>query len=261
MTTDSESYKKKRASLFRGSEEMNMFQGMAFSAEKSKTKYQKLITDEKLKTRSHQVLEFEKSINADRSTKSIGRFPSDLHTYEILSRNLIEMLAARRYEAAQIEMIIQLSKPKKMLFTDPQFWRTPFEYLEKEFDISIFVPNDENLYREEAIIMDKETQLNVLDPLDIQNGVIPNGIDLIITSFGYLTSNPNENILKDLYDALSDNGAIFIHNSNFFSVSYTSYAVGSLATKLHDDIRELTGSNSYHIPSFIGFTVVTKNLT
>ena len=242
-----------------GQREINLLNTIVNSVVLSETKLSEVISDEKLKERCEKVYYNEVGLDVDRSVESIGRFPTEFHNYELIAKGLIEYYDMVNFGTMQAEMIIKTARPKAVLFTNPSFVLFPHEYLEEAFNFNVYVPNDENVYREEYVISEGlESQLNVVDPLDIQNAVIPEDVDLIVTNGSYLVSNANPNILEDLYNALPQNGIILVLISNDYTNLYAKKAQSPL-WDLHERIKSLPAANSYHIPTFIGFTVIVKN--
>jgi len=241
-----------------GIKEVNLLNSVANAKDLSKTKHQNIITDEKLKENASKVFANEVALEADRSIPAIGRFPSDFHNYEMVAKGLTEFNDVVSFSVMQAEMVINLFKPSAVLFTNAHFLVFPHEYLSAAFDFDIFVPNDENVYREEMVISNTETSLNVLDAEDIQTGNIPNSVNLIVTNGQYLTSNPDQDILLNFWNALPSGSAILILASNDYINLYSKKTQHPL-WDLHEQIKELPGAFSYHIPTFIGFTIVIKN--
>lgn len=241
-----------------GNREVNLLNSVAHSRDLSKTKHQNIITDEKLKENASKVFANEVALEADRSVPAIGRFPSDFHNYEMVAKGLSEFNDTVYFSVMQIEMVMNLFKPSGVLFTNAHFLIVPHEYLSTAFDYDIFVPNDENLYREEMVINNTETSLSVLNPEDIQAGNIPNSINLIVTNGQYLTSNTDQDIVLNFWNALPSGGAILICASNDYINLYSKQTEHPL-WDLHLRVKELPGSLVYHIPTFIGFTIVIKN--
>ena len=242
-----------------GQREINLLNTIVNAMVLSETKHSEIISDEKLKERCEKVYYNEVGLDVDRSINSIGRFPTEFHNYELIAKGLVEYYDMVNFGTMQAEMVIKTARPNAVLFTNPSFVSFPHEYLEEAFDFEVYVPNDENVYREEYVIAEGlESQLNVVDPLDIQNAIIPDGVDLIVTNGGYLTSNANPDILENLYSALPQSGIILVLISNDYTNLYAKKAQSPL-WDLHERIRALPGASSYHIPTFIGFTVIVKS--
>lgn len=243
---------------FNGPREINLLNTISNAVALSRTDHEEIVTDEKLKDNASKVYANEVGMGADRSIEAIGRFPSDFHNYEMVAKGLTEFNELVHFGAMQAEMVIKMFKPSGILFTSPHFLIFPHEYLSTAFEADVFIPNDENLYRQEAVIGDSETILNVLDSEDIQNGNIPSSINLIVTNGTYLTSDQAEETLSNLWNALPSGGAMLILVSNEYTNLYAKKTQHAL-WQLHQDIAALPGAKSYHIPTFIGFTVVIKN--
>jgi len=241
-----------------GNREVNLLNAIANAKDLSKTKHESIITNEKLKENASKVFSNEIGLEADRSVSAIGRFPSDFHNYEMVAKGVGEFNDLVSFGVMQAEMVINLFKPSAVLFTNAHFLIFPHEYLSAAFDFDVFVPNDENVYREEMVINNTETSLSVLDPEDIQAGNIPNSVNLIVTSGQYLTSNPDQDIMLNFWNALPSGGAILILASNDYINLYSRKAHHPL-WDVHIQTKELPGALSYHIPTLIGFTVVIKN--
>lgn len=236
----------------------NLLTSIANAVDLSQTEFDSIITSEKLKENCSSVYANEIGLDVDRSVESIGQFPSEFHNYQLLADGLSEYVTAVRFGAIQLEMMLKVADPENVLFTNPSFVNLPHEYITLGFPFNAYIPNDENLYRAENIYSNTESSLNVLDPLDIQNGDIPTNIDMIVTNGTYLSSNPNQNILSDLYSKLSSGGIILVAISNDYMNLYSRKNVHPMVS-VHDQMKQLPDATVYHVPTAIGFTVIVKN--
>jgi hypothetical protein len=239
----------------------------------SKTLFNSLISEPKLRDYCSKVLNYEiEELKLDRNPNSIGAYPSDIHSYESLvtlsnsSNDGTEsypyhVLSAR---SMQLEMVIMLYKPSSVLFYNAFFWAYPVDYLESLPIQTIYVPNDEDLYRAENIYLNREVGVEVVEKADLDNGIIPDGVEMICVNGVNLSSGFDHSLLSRLFEALPVGGVVFIDNNNDFLQYYINGSdtqVHNPANPIHDinlAIFNLPNSLVYHIPTSIGFTVIIK---
>lgn len=225
----------------------------------SKTDHQEIMTLEKQVQNSQSVYSNEVGLDVDRSVASIGRFPSEFHNYELLAKGLEFYAELSNFSGSQAEMVINLLNPTGILFVHPSFFIFTHEYLSTAFNCDIYVTNDENLYREEMVINpNTETPLNVIDYEDLKEGLLPESVNLIAINTSFLANEQNELLLEKLYESLPSKGVIMLFESNDY---YNLYQKKSehYSYQLHTRIKDLPGARCYHVPTFIGYTIVIKN--
>jgi len=224
----------------------------------SKTNFSALYTEQRMIDICANVLADEISLGANRTSSAIGRFPSEMHTYQYIAAGFTALIAATKFLTMQIEMLLKLRNPNKVLFTNPTFCVLPHDYLNSLLNCEIYVANDENFYRNETFILEGESPLIGVDPMDIQNGILPVGIDVIVTGGNYLACNQNQEILNQFYQSLPSGGTIIISSSNDYMALYVQQEVNPM-WDLAQTISQLPNAYYYHMPTGIGYTVIIKN--
>jgi|688.fasta_scaffold00336_48 hypothetical protein len=225
-----------------------------------------------------QVLDYEvESLELSRTRRDIGIYPSDLHSYEIISMAKdpakFEMIIEGRsfpvevntFLVGQLEMAIKLAKPSSIVFMSCNFFALPLDYLESLNIENVYIPNDENVYRAENIYLNRECNLNVLNPADLQNGIFPSNVDMFVANATHISMGINPNIIQEMYDHLPVNGVLYIINSNDFMAYYDNVVDISIASveghpmyDVNTAIAALDNALVYHIPTGAGFTVIIK---
>jgi len=225
-----------------------------------------------------QVFEYEvDDLSMDRDRREIGIYPSDLHSYELMGKapeaiesGLINGARAFAIETntflvGQLEMAIKLAKPTSIVFMSCNFFAFPLDYLESLNIENVYIPNDENVYRAENIYLNRECNLNVLDPSDLQNGIFPSNVDMFVANATHISMGINSNAIQEMYDHLPINGVLYIINSNDFMAYYDNVASSDTASAEGHPMYDVTTAISalenalvYHIPTGAGFTVIIK---
>ena len=144
----------------------------------SKTKLHEIVPSSKIIENCKKVSMYEKdTLGLDRSNQSIGLPPSAIHTCEALShaeqldypKNSYG-LAIAEYIVGQIELVIQLMKPSVLtILSNPSHVFT-YDYISSFGFDSVYVPNDESLFRSENIIENIECPFNVVSKNSLLNG-------------------------------------------------------------------------------------------
>lgn len=240
----------------------------------SNTLFNTLMTQEKIKNYCNLVLNHEiEDLKLDRGVQSIGVMPSDIHnyenfmTYDNTSNDGTESfpyhtVAAR---AMQMEMAVMLYRPSSLLFYNASFWVYPVDYLENLPVQTIYVPNDEDLYRAENIYLNREVKVEAVEKEDLDNGIIPNGVDMICVNGVNIAGSIDFTLLPKLFEQLPVGGIIFIDNNNDFLQYYLNKSdtkTENYSNPLYDlnnAIKNLTNALVYHMPTSTGFTVIIKN--
>lgn len=239
----------------------------------SNTLFGNLITQEKIKDYCNLVLSHEvEYLNLDRGVQSIGVLPSDIHNYEnlvVYDNTSNDKTESYPYHAVaarsmQLEMVTMLYRPSSLLFYNASFWAYPVDYLETLPVDTIYVPNDEDLYRAENVYLNREVDVEVVEKSDLDNGIIPNGVDMICINGVNLSSGFDHTLLSKLFEKLPLGGVIFIDNNNDFLQYYVNKSdtkAENLSSPLYDlnlAISSLENALVYHMPTSIGFTVIIK---
>lgn len=239
----------------------------------SNTLFASLITEEKLKDYCSLVLSYEvNDLNLDRGVQSIGVLPSDIHNYEnlvVYNNTSNDKTESYPYHAVaarsmQLEMAIMLNKPSSLLFYNASFWAYPVDYLESLPVETIYVPNDEDLYRAENVYLNREVGIEVVEKADLDNGIMPNGVDMICINAVNLSGQFDHTLLSKLFEGLPVGGVIFLDNNNDFLSYYLNKSdtkAENLSNPLYDlniAINSLENALVYHIPTSIGFTIIIK---
>lgn len=239
----------------------------------SNTLFGNLITQEKIKDYCNLVLSHEvEYLNLDRGVQSIGVLPSDIHNYEnlvVYDNTSNDKTESYPYHAVaarsmQLEMVVMLYRPSSLLFYNASFWAYPVDYLETLPVDTIYVPNDEDLYRAENVYLNREVDVEVVEKSDLDNGIIPNGVDMICINGVNLSSGFDHTLLSKLFEELPVGGVIFIDNNNDFLQYYVNKSdtkAENLSNPLYDlnlAISSLENALVYHMPTSIGFTVIVK---
>jgi hypothetical protein len=239
----------------------------------SNTLFNNLITREKIKNYCSLVLDNEvKNLNLDRGVQSIGALPSDIHNYEnlvIYNNSSNDGTESYPYHAVaarsmQLEMAIMLYRPSSVLFCNASFWAYPVDYLESLPVETVYVPNDEDLYRAENVYLNREVGVEVVEKADLDNGIIPDGVEMICVNGVNLSSGFDYSLLSKFFDKLPVGGIIFIDNNNDFLQYYVNGSdteIQNLTNPINDmnlAIANLPDSLVYHIPTSIGFTIIIK---
>jgi hypothetical protein len=239
----------------------------------SNTLFGNLITQEKMKDYCSLVLSHEvEYLNLDRGVQSIGVLPSDIHNYENLvaydntSNDGTESYPYHAVTARsmQLEMAIMLNKPSSLLFYNASFWSYPVDYLESLPVETIYVPNDEDLYRAENVYLNREVDVEVVEKADLDDGIIPNGVDMICINGVNLSSQFDHTLISKFFEKLPVGGVIFIDNNNDFLSYYLNKSdtkAENMSNPLYDlniAINGLEDALVYHMPTSIGFTIIIK---
>ena len=231
---------------------------MAQSVDYSNTHYSEIISDQDLVDMSSSVLSNEIGLGADRSTASIGTWPGPFYVYDLIANGFTEIQNTIKFNAMQLEMILKLKNPSGVLFARCNFLLSPHNYLASLLDCPIYVPIDEDLYRSENNWLNSETPLNVVDPLDTLNGIVPEGVDTIVMSAARVPESTNSNLISDLFNALPSGGTLILTESNDFNLLYSTESLSPMYS-IVQEVLALLGSKCYHIPTGVGFTIITKD--
>jgi hypothetical protein len=197
-------------------------------------------------------------LEADRSVESIGAFPNSFYGYEQVSNGHTDAMAVARFSALQLEMLLKLAKPTGVLFLKLGFMVSPHNYLDSLLSCPVYVPIDEDLYRSENNWLNGPTPLNTFDYLEVEEGILPVDVNVVVFNSQALVSDPNTEIVQNIFNSLPSGGVmIFLDNNNY----QTTYVTPE--TDLYDDlaklIKSIDNSKSYHISTGTGFTVLIKD--
>jgi hypothetical protein len=237
---------------------LNLFKSMLKAVEYSNTHYDEVISEEDLQNMASSVYANEIGLEADRSVESIGVFPNSFYTYEQVSNGHTDVMAATRFNALQLEMLLKLAKPTGVLFVKSGFMTSPHNYLDSLLSCPVYVPVDEDLYRSENNWLNGPTPLSTFDSSELEQGILPADVNVIVFNSQSLVSDPNTEIVQNIFGLLPSGGVmIFMYNNNY----QTTYVTPE--TDLYDDlaklIKSIDNSKSYHISTGTGFTVLIKD--
>lgn len=211
-------------------------------------------------------------LELNRTRQEIGIYPSELHTYELISQipqalgnEIPYILETNTTSVNQVEMVLKLAKPSCVLFQKANFYTFPVDYLQELGIQTIYIPNDENVFRAENIYLNSECPLEVYDYTLFEDGIIPEGIDMMVLSALHLSMSQNKELLSALYNQLPENGIIYMYNSNDFMSLYDWRDKMSKNLNeehpffdIHSAITQLPNALFYHIPTGSGFTIIVK---
>ena len=237
---------------------LNLFSSMLKSVEYSNTHYDEVISEEDLVNMASSVYSNEIGLEADRSVESIGVFPNGFYGYEQVSNGHTDAMAVARFTALQLEMLLKLAKPTGVLFFKLDFMVSPHNYLDSLLSCPVYVPVDEDLYRSENNWLNGPTPLNTFDSSELEQGILPADVNVIVFNSQSLVSDPDTEIVQNIFGLLPSGGVmIFTYNNNY----QTTYVTPE--TDLYDDlaklIKSIDNSKSYHISTGTGFTVLIKD--
>jgi hypothetical protein len=237
---------------------LNLFTSMLKSVEYSNSHYDEIISEQDLIDMASSVFANEIGLEADRSVESIGAFPNSFYGYEQVSNGHTDAMAVARFSALQLEMLLKLAKPTGVLFLKLGFMVSPHNYLDSLLSCPVYVPIDEDLYRSENNWLNGPTPLNTFDYLEVEEGILPVDVNVVVFNSQALVSDPNTEIVQNIFNSLPSGGVmIFLDNNNY----QTTYVTPE--TDLYDDlaklIKSIDNSKSYHISTGTGFTVLIKD--
>jgi hypothetical protein len=237
---------------------LNLFTSMLKSVEYSNSHYDEIISEQDLIDMASSVFANEIGLEADRSVESIGAFPNSFYGYEQVSNGHTDAMAVARFSALQLEMLLKLAKPTGVLFLKLGFMVSPHNYLDSLLSCPVYVPVDEDLYRSENNWLNGPTPLNTFDYLEVEEGILPVDVNVVVFNSQALVSDPNTEIVQNIFNSLPSGGVmIFLDNNNY----QTTYVTPE--TDLYDDlaklIKSIDNSKSYHISTGTGFTVLIKD--
>ena len=237
---------------------LNLFRSMLKSVQYSNTHYDEVISEQDLTDMASSVYANEIGLEADRSVESIGAFPNSFYVYEQVSNGHTDIMAAIRFNALQLEMVLKLAKPTGVLFFKSTFMISPHNYLDSLLSCPVYVPIDEDLYRSENNWLNGPTPLNTFDSSEVEQGIIPVGVNLVVFHSQALVSDPNTEIVQNIFDALPSGGVMIFLDNNNYQTTYLAPEVD-----IYDDlaqlIKSIDNSKSYHISTATGFTVLIKD--
>lgn len=237
---------------------LNLFASMLKSVEYSNTHYDEVISEQDLTDMASSVYANEIGLEADRSVESIGVFPNSFYVYQQVSNGHTDIMAAIRFNAFQLEMLLKLAKPTGVLFFKSGFMISPHNYLDSLLSCPVYIPVDEDLYRSENNWLNGPTPLNTFDNSEVEQGIIPDDVNVVVFYSQALVSDTNTEIVQNIFNSLPSGGVmIFLDNNNY----QTTYVTPE--TDLYDDlaklIKSIDNSKSYHISTGTGFTVLIKD--
>lgn len=238
----------------------------------SSTKLHEVVPSSKIIENCKKVLTYERdTLGLDRSNQSIGLPPSFIHSYEAISR-AEEMdnpknsyaLAIIEYITIQFELVVQLMKPSIVtLLSNPSHILT-YDYVSSLGFDTVYVPNDELLFRSENIIENEECPFNVVSKNSLLNGEIPEGTDLVMADAIELASYLDIDIIPKIYSSMKQGSVIVLININDF---YSYYANNDEFDEdkpdhpiydINQSIKNLDNCYYYHIGTSEGITVIIK---
>jgi len=222
----------------------------------SKANHTSLLTINEERAKWQEVLNAELAAGANRDLDAIGTV-GYLVSYEYIALGAEEMLELAKQARSLMEMFFKIKKPANALFaiSASSFHYHFIEALDAE---TIYVVNDEHLYRGETYFLNRETTVNVLDYSDVFSGVFPSGLDCICFSATDLFAGSNDQLINQAFDALNENGILIVYDANDGMALYHETKIVP-GYKVHQKLLALEGANVYHIPTAMSFTVVTKN--
>lgn len=246
---------------------------MAVKAVKlSKSQYQLSFSLDKLIEANKKILDYEvNELEMDRSVQSIGVYPSDLHSYELISYgSLYEnkeetyLLGISTFQVIEVEMVIKLLKPKSLLYYDNPIAGTTTEYIQSLGIEKVYLPNDENLFRSENLILNQEIPFDIVYKSDILQGILPENIDLVIINAINLSMTFDIDVIEKIYNGINSGSVIVLFNNNDFTTYYVNNDEVDEKTTHHplydvnEAIMKLEECYVYHIASPAGITVIVK---
>ena len=238
----------------------------------SKTKLHEIVPSSKIIENCKKVSIYEKdTLGLDRSNQSIGLPPSYIHACEAVSHaeQLDDVknsygLAIVEYIANQFELVVQLMKPSVMtLLTNPSHVFT-YDYISSFGFDSVYVPNDESLFRSENIIENIECPFNVVSKNSLLNGQIPEETDLLMADAIELSSHLDIDIVPKIYASMKQGSVILLYNINDYYAYYANndeFDENKPDHPIYDinqSIKNLDNCYYYHIGTSEGITVIIK---
>lgn len=239
-------------------QKLNLFTAMLKAVDYSDTHYDQIISDQDLIDMASSVYANEIGLEADRSVESIGVFPNSLYTYQQVSNGHTDAMAAIRLVALQLEMLLKLAKPTGVLFFKSAFMSAPHNYLDSLLSCPVYVPIDEDLYRSENNWLNGPTPLNTVNISDIEEGIIPADVNVVVFYCTALVSSVNTDIITNVFESLPSGGIMIFMENNNYQTTYIAPEV-DLYDDLANLIKSIDNSKSYHISTGTGFTVLIKD--
>lgn len=239
-------------------QKLNLFTSMLKAVNYSNTHYDEIISEQDLISMASSVYANEIGLEADRSVESIGVFPNSLYTYQQISNGHTDAIAAVRLVALQLEMLLKLAKPTGVLFFKSAFMSAPHNYLDSLLSCPVYVPVDEDLYRSENNWLNGPTPLNIVSISDIEEGIIPADVNVVVFYCTALVSSVNTDIITNVFESLPSGGIMIFMENNNYQTTYIAPEV-DLYDDLANLIKSIDNSKSYHISTGTGFTVLIKD--
>jgi hypothetical protein len=239
-------------------QKLNLFTSMLKSVMYSDTHYDEVISEQDLTDMASSVFANEIGLEADRSVESIGVFPNSFYGYEQISNGHTDAMAVVRLNAMQLEMLLKLAKPTGVLFFKSGFMISPHNYLDSLLSCPVYVPVDEDLYRSENNWLNAPSPLSTFDNSEVEQGIIPVGVNVVVFYSQSLVSEPNLDIVENIFSSLPSGGVMIFLDNNNYQTTYIAPEV-DLYDDLAKAIKSIDNSKCYHISTGTGFTVLIKD--